>query len=452
MLSKEQKNSPEIFSVSQLNKNAKFTLEKKFNDVWVKGEISEFTNYRQSGHWYFTLKDENSSISCVMFKFKNSYLKNIPEIGDEIVLKGKLSLFEAQGRYQFIAESLEYSGEGDLLKAFENLKNKLLKEGLFDESFKKEIPELPMHIGVVTSPSGAVIQDIRNVLERRAPLSKLILAPSLVQGDKAENEIINALNMLREFNKTEKLDLIIVARGGGSLEDLWCFNSENIAREIYALEIPVISAVGHETDFTICDLVSDLRAPTPSAAAEIASQAHSQIVDKIKILEKSISISIKNYLETKNENFSHTSNVLKKINFNLDQKIFKIDESFNKIVFLQKDRFSSKRLNLIKKRTSLRDRNPLIKLSNQKADLKSKKLIFKNVFNKVLFSKKNSFDTSSSKLQAFSPLSVLSRGYTVSTKDDELLDNTKLTEGDEILTRTERNLILSEITKIDEIK
>ena len=148
MLSKEQKNSPEIFSVSQLNKNAKFTLEKKFNDVWVKGEISEFTNYRQSGHWYFTLKDENSSISCVMFKFKNSYLKNIPEIGDEIVLKGKLSLFEAQGRYQFIAESLEYSGEGDLLKAFENLKNKLLKEGLFDESFKKEIPELPMHIGL----------------------------------------------------------------------------------------------------------------------------------------------------------------------------------------------------------------------------------------------------------------------------------------------------------------
>ena len=149
-------------------------------------------------------------------------------------------------------------------------KNKLLKEGLFDESFKKDIPELPMHIGVVTSPSGAVIQDIRNVLERRAPLSKLTLAPSLVQGDKAENEIINALNMLREFNKTEKLDLIIVARGGGSLEDLWCFNSENIAREIYALEIPVISAVGHETDFTICDLVSDLRAPTPSAAAEIA--------------------------------------------------------------------------------------------------------------------------------------------------------------------------------------
>ncbi len=281
MLSKEQKNSPEIFSVSQLNKNAKFTLEKKFNDVWVKGEISEFTNYRQSGHWYFTLKDENSSISCVMFKFKNSYLKNIPEIGDEIVLKGKLSLFEAQGRYQFIAESLEYSGEGDLLKAFENLKNKLLKEGLFDESFKKEIPELPMNIGIVTSPSGAVIQDIRNVLERRAPLSKLILAPSLVQG----------------FNKTEKLDLIIVARGGGSLEDLWCFNSENIAREIYALEIPVISAVGHETDFTICDLVSDLRAPTPSAAAEIASQAHSQIIDKIEILEKSISISIKNYLE-----------------------------------------------------------------------------------------------------------------------------------------------------------
>ena len=452
MLDKEQKNLPEIFSVSQLNKSAKFSLEKKFNDVWVKGEISEFTNYRQSGHWYFTLKDENSSISCVMFKFKNSYLKNIPEIGDEIVLKGKLSLFEAQGRYQFIAESLEYSGEGDLLKAFENLKNKLLKEGLFDESFKKEIPELPMHIGVVTSPSGAVIQDIKNVLERRAPLSRLTLAPSLVQGDKAEKEIINALNMLQEFNKKDKLDLIIIARGGGSLEDLWCFNSEKIAREIYSLEIPVISAVGHETDFTICDLVSDLRAPTPSAAAEIASQAHSQIIEKIENLEKVISISVKNYLENKNENFSNAYNGLKKINFNLDQKIFKIDESFNKIVFLQKERFSSKRLNLIKKRTSLRDKNPLIKLSNQKANLKSKKLIFKNVFNNALSNKKISYHTFSSKLHAFSPLSVLSRGYTVSTKNDELLDNSKLTEGDEILTRTQRSLVSSKITKIDEIK
>ena len=452
MLSKEQKNSPEIFSVSQLNKSAKFSLEKKFNDVWVKGEISEFTNYRQSGHWYFTLKDENSSISCVMFKFKNSYLKNIPEIGDKIVLKGKLSLFEAQGKYKFIAENLEYSGEGDLLKAFENLKNKLLKEGLFDESFKKEIPELPMHIGVVTSPSGAVIQDIRNVLKRRAPLSRLTLVPSSVQGDKAEKEILNALNLLQEFNQKEKLDLIIIARGGGSLEDLWCFNSEKIAREIYALEIPLISAVGHETDFTICDLVSDLRAPTPSTAAEIASQAHSQIIDKIRNLEKVISISIKNYLEAKHENFRDASDVLKKNNFNLDQKIFKIDEGFNKIVFSQKERFSSKKLNLIERRTSLRDKNPLIKLSNQRANLKSKKLIFKNVFNNSLSNKKISFDTFSSKLLAFSPLSVLSRGYTVSTKDNELLDNTKLTKGDEILTRTQRNLISSKITKIDEIK
>ncbi len=452
MLSKEQKNSPEIFSVSQLNRSAKFSLEKKFNDVWVKGEISEFTNYRQSGHWYFTLKDENSSISCVMFKFKNSYLKNIPEIGDEIVLKGKLSLFEAQGKYQFIAESLDYAGEGDLLKAFENLKNKLLKEGLFDKSFKKEIPELPMHIGVVTSPSGAVIQDIKNVLERRAPLTRIILSPSLVQGDKAENEIINALTILQEFNKKENLDLIIIARGGGSLEDLWCFNSEKIARKIYALEIPVISAIGHETDFTICDLVSDLRAPTPSAAAEIASQTHSQIVDNIENLEKVISISIKNYLEAKNESFRDTFNVLKKINFNLDQKIFKIDESFNKVVFLQRERFSSKRLKLIKKRTSLRDKNPLIKLSNQKANLKSKKLIFKNVFNNVLSNKKTSFDTLSSKLLAFSPLSVLSRGYTISTKNDELLDKTELSKGDEILTRTQRSHIYSKITKIDEIK
>ena len=451
MLTKEQKNSPEIFSVSQLNKSAKFSLEKKFNDVWVKGEISEFTNYRQSGHWYFTLKDEDSSISCVMFKFKNSYLKNIPDIGDEVVLKGKLSLFEAQGRYQFITESLEYSGEGDLLKAFENLKNKLLKEGLFDESFKKDIPELPMHIGVVTSQSGAVIQDIKNVLNRRAPLARVTIAPSSVQGDKAESEIINALNMLQGFNKNEKLDLIIIARGGGSLEDLWCFNSEKIARKIYTFEIPIISAVGHETDFTICDLVSDLRAPTPSAAAEIASQAHSQMIDRIENLKKSIETIFRNYFESKNEYFNEASNVLKKVNFNLDQKIFRIDESLTKIIFLLKERFSYRKLNLINKKTSLRDKNPLILLSIQKADLKSKKFIFKNALNNALSKKKNSFKTLSSKLRAFSPLSVLSRGYSISTKDEELLDNAKLAEGDEILTRTQQNLISSRITKIDEL-
>ena len=178
----------------------------------------------------------------------------------------------------------------------------------------------------------------------------------------------------------------------------------------------------------------------------------SQIIDKIESLEKEISISVKNYLETKNENFSDASNVLKRVNFNLDQKIFKIDECLNKIVFLQKERFSSIRLNFIKKRASLRDKNPLIKLSNQRANLKSKKLIFKSVFNNALSNKKISFDTFSSKLLAFSPLSILSRGYTVSTKDDELLDNTKLTKGDEILTRTQRNIISSKITKIDEIQ
>tara|TARA_Y100000816_G_scaffold43982_1_gene27534 strand:- start:2622 stop:3977 length:1356 start_codon:yes stop_codon:yes gene_type:complete len=451
MLIKEQKNSPEIFSVTQLNKNAKFSLEKKFNNVWVKGEISEFTNYRQSGHWYFTLKDEDSSISCVMFKFKNSYLKNIPNIGDEVVLKGKLSLFEAQGKYQFITENLEYSGEGDLLKAFENLKNKLLQEGLFNESFKKDIPELPMHIGVVTSESGAVIQDIKNVLNRRAPLAKVTLAPSSVQGDKAEGEIINALNLLQDFSKNEKIDLIIIARGGGSLEDLWCFNSEKIARKIYAFEIPIISAVGHETDFTICDLVSDLRAPTPSVAAEIASQAHSQLIDRIENLKNSIKNIFGNYFEFKNKYFNEVCDVLKKINFNLDQKIFKIDERLMKIISLQKEGFSTKKLSLINKKTSLRDNNPLILLSNQKADLKSKKLIFENALNNTLSKKKNFFKTFSSKLQAFSPLAVLSRGYTISTKGDELLDNTKLTEGDEILTRTQQNLISSKITKIDEL-
>ena len=451
MLDKEQKNSPEILSVSQLNKNAKFSLEKKFNDVWVKGEISEFTNYRQSGHWYFTLKDQSSSINCVMFKFKNSYLKNIPEIGDEIVLKGKLSLFEAQGRYQFITESLEYSGEGDLLKAFERLKNKLSSERLFDESFKKTIPELPLNIGVITSPSGAVIQDIKNVLERRAPLTRIILSPSSVQGDKAEKELLKALKNIKELHEKKALDLVIIARGGGSLEDLWCFNSEKLAREIYAFEIPIISAVGHETDFTICDLVSDLRAPTPSAAAEIASQAHSYLEENLKNFSYNLKQNISNHLKSKKDHSTDAYEILNKINFNLDQKILNLDEIFNKINFLQKENFSSKKLNLFNKITFLRDKNPLIKLSSQKSRLVENTLQFKNIFLNSVLEKKNSLNSSSSRLKAFSPLSVLSRGYTVSTKDGELLDNINLDTGDEILTRTQRQLVSSKITKIDDL-
>ena len=451
MLNKEQKNSPEILSVSQLNKNAKFSLEKKFNDVWVKGEISEFTNYRQSGHWYFTLKDQSSSINCVMFKFKNSYLKNIPEIGDEIVLKGKLSLFEAQGRYQFITESLEYSGEGDLLKAFERLKNKLSSEKLFDESFKKTIPELPLNIGVITSPSGAVIQDIKNVLERRAPLTRIILSPSSVQGDKAEKELLKALKNIKEFHEKKALDLVIIARGGGSLEDLWCFNSEKLAREIYAFEIPIISAVGHETDFTICDLVSDLRAPTPSAAAEIASQAHSYLEENLKNFSYNLKQNISNHLKSKKDHSTEVYKILNKTNFNLDQKILNLDEIFNKINFLQKENFSSKKLSLFNIITLLRDKNPLIKLSNQKSRLVENTLQFKNIFLNSVLEKKNSLNSSSSRLKAFSPLSVLSRGYTVSTKDGELLDNINLDAGDEILTRTQRQLVSSKITKIDDL-
>ena len=451
MLNKEQKNSPAILSVSQLNKNAKLSLEKKFNNVWVKGEISEFTNYKQSGHWYFTLKDENASINCVMFKFKNSYLKNIPEIGDEIILKGNISLFEAQGRFQFIAEALEYSGEGDLLKAYENLKKKLLLEGLFEESFKKVIPSKPMHIGVVSSPSGAVIQDIRNILERRAPLSKVTLSPSLVQGEKADDQIIKALEMLTTFNESYKIDLIIIARGGGSLEDLWCFNSEKLARKIYSLEIPIISAISHETDFTICDLVSDLRAPTPSSAAEIISQEHSNFFDRLTDLKRNGLFSLQKNFSNKKNFLKQNLNIFNKVDLNLDQKSLRLDENQNRFTYLQKENLNSKNLLLSKFILNLKDKNPFSKLSSQKADLSNMVLIYKNSFFTNFSEKRNIIKTLISKLNAFSPLAVLSRGYTVTTKNDELLESSILTKGDEIKTRTEKTIISSEIIDINEI-
>ena len=271
-------NNQEIISVSDINNLAKGLLEKDLSNVWIQGEISSFTAHG-SGHWYFTIKDKKSSLSCVMFKFENQNVLFEPKVGDELILNGNISIYAPSGRYQFNVKHIEVFGEGALLKAYEELKEKLEKEGLFDQSTKKEIPLLPLSVAVITSETGAVFKDIINVLRRRSPLVQLTLIESKVQGKTADREITKAI---RQANVTECFDLIILARGGGSMEDLWCFNMESVAREIYNSRLPIISAIGHETDFTISDFVSDLRAPTPSAAAEIISQFHSNLFEEVK--------------------------------------------------------------------------------------------------------------------------------------------------------------------------
>lgn len=258
-----------VLSVSQLNKYVKSIIEQDYNlqTVFVQGEISNFTNHYRTGHYYMTIKDEYSSIRAVMFKSANSRLRFMPENSMNVIIKGRVSVFERDGQYQLYIDDMQPDGAGALSLAFEQLKNKLAAEGLFDESRKRPIPRFPERVGVVTSPTGAAIRDIINVISRRFPAAELILCPVQVQGASAAGQIKAAIEL---FNTKKTADVLIVGRGGGSAEELWAFNEEPVARAVAASEIPVISAVGHETDFTICDFAADLRAPTPSAAAEIA--------------------------------------------------------------------------------------------------------------------------------------------------------------------------------------
>lgn len=262
--------SDSALTVSQLNTYVKLTLESdaKLKRVTVLGEISNFVNYYKSGHLYFSLKDEKSSVKAVMFGAAARYLKFTPENGMTVYAAGRVSLFERDGTYQLYVDSLEPKGAGELMAAFEQLKKKLAKEGLFDESLKKKIPSMPSKIGVITSPSGAAVMDVTNVLSRRFPLVEMVLCPVTVQGEKCAAENISALKAL---NNADGIDVILMCRGGGSVEDLWGYNDEKLVREVSSSKIPVITGIGHETDFTLCDFAADLRAPTPSAAAEVAT-------------------------------------------------------------------------------------------------------------------------------------------------------------------------------------
>ncbi len=384
-------NAPLVLSVSQLNRYVKSRMDADENlfNVFLVGEISNFTDHYKTGHFYFSLKDEEAQIKAVMFRQNALKVKFRPENGLRVIVRGRVSLYEAAGSYQVFVDDMQPDGVGALNLAFEQLKERLEREGLFDAAHKKPLPRFPERIGVITSETGAAVQDILNILGRRFPYAQVVLAPVLVQGEGAPAQLIDAL---QSFNAFKNVDVIILGRGGGSAEDLWAFNDERLAYAVYRSQIPVISAVGHETDFTICDFVADLRAPTPSAAAELAVPDQMQLRAEIHTL---------------------LSRMQRTVTNNLREQRLRLEQSTQKSVL----------------------KNPNLYFDTKRMQLISVSTQFDALEKTILHRARIRLQENAAKLQALSPLSVLARGYSVTTLADgtvvhsanQLSENTEIT-------------------------
>ncbi|MBF0494555.1 MAG: exodeoxyribonuclease VII large subunit [Candidatus Omnitrophica bacterium] len=389
--------SKHVYTITELTRAVRLRLESDFPEIWVEGEISNF-KAASSGHFYFNLKDEEAVLKAVMFKNANMVLSFVPEEGMKVVSRGRLSVYEKQGQYQLYVDALEPTGKGALYAAFEQLKNKLAKEGLFDASRKRPIPFLPGRIGVVTSPTGAVVRDMINVVRRRYANMEITLIPVKVQGEGAGEEIARAIRTLNEYNRyiladapeENPVDVIIVGRGGGSIEDLWAFNEEIVARAISSSEIPVISAVGHEVDFTIADFVADLRAATPSVAAELAVPEKTALIDRLEDLESSLDLAVNGLIE------------------GLGERIKNLEESY-----------------------VLKGPMNLVLQKEQEIDDLVRRLT--TDFNQSLELKEALLAKGSEKLNALSPAAVLGRGYSITFRGGKVIKDASGLEKDEVL-------------------
>ncbi len=447
----DQKKNTNIISVTELNTSAKKLLEKDFSSIWVSGEVSNFRSY-DSGHWYFKIKDDKSELQCVMFKFRNNSINKRPADGDNLILKGSISMYIARGSYQFQVDQIEYAGEGVLLKNFEDLKNKLSKEGLFDSSSKTEIPKIVKNVAVITSPNGAVIQDIKNVLSRRSPLINVYLIPSTVQGEGSDKNLIESFKKITYLNQKNKIDVVIIARGGGSLEDLWSFNSEMLARKIFNFDIPVISAIGHETDFTICDFVSDLRAPTPSSAAEIISEFYVGISESLRMKSQFLKKEFLSLIKNLDSSLALLSKSLIDPRAKLKEDFLKTDEISNKLKYILNSFVSEKNFLVDKRILSLKQLTPLSQVRSKKKEIS---LIRKNIditSKNLLKIKKEKFKGIIKELEALSPLEILARGYSITkikSSQKIVRDSRELKLGETITSIVANSEIESKITKIE---
>lgn len=402
-------------TVSELNRQVKRMLEVSYAQVWIKGELSGLSKPR-SGHWYFNLKDDKAQIRCAIFKGFNQKLKFQPKEGDLILARAKVSLYEGRGDYQLIVESMEPAGLGQLQAAFEALKLKLTQEGIFNPEHKKAIPSMPKKVVVITSASGAVIHDIISVSQRRFPMMEIILIPVSVQGERAAKEVADAIQFA---NKHKLADVMVVGRGGGSLEDLWTFNEEAVARAIFNSNIPIISAVGHEVDFTIADLVADYRAPTPSAAAEKITPDQFELMQQLDLSERRLNYLFMHKLKQCQERLTSQSKRLKHPSESLKDKkqtLIQFRQRINQVI-QHKLKLAAQQLDT--QRLTLRQLSPISKIERHQQTISIQQERIFSLQNKQLKQLEHQLGLLAQTLHTASPLATLGRGYAIIKKGSD---------------------------------
>ena len=441
-----------IFTVSRLNQTVRLLLEQEMGQVWISGEISSFSQ-PSSGHWYFTLKDDTAQVRCAMFRNSNRRVTFRPQHGQQVLVRANITLYEPRGDYQIIVESMQPAGEGLLQQKYEQLKAKLQAEGLFDQQHKQSLPSPAHCVGVITSKTGAALHDILHVLKRRDPSLPVIIYPTAVQGDDAPGQIVRAIELA---NARQECDVLIVGRGGGSLEDLWSFNDERVARAIFASAIPVVSAVGHETDVTIADFIADLRAPTPSAAAEMVSRNQQELLRQILSAQQRLGMAMDYFLANRSRRFTQIYHRLQQQHPQLrlarqQTALERLNQRMNVAIDGQLKRTSQRQSRLLQR---LNQQNPQPRIHRAQTRIQQLEYRLAENVRSRLSATRERFGNAVTHLEAVSPLSTLARGYSVSTATDGkvLKKVTQVKAGDVMTTRLEDGWVESEVKSITPVK
>jgi len=435
--------------VSALNNYIKLLIDDNsfLRKVYLKGEISNFKNH-MSGHLYFTLKDEEARISAIMFRNKTEGLKFTPEDGKKVLVEGRVSSYPAQGTYQIYVEKMEEDGLGNLYVLYEELKKKLASEGLFETTHKKPIPKYPQRIGIVTAPTGAAIRDILSTLKRRYPICETILFPALVQGKSAAPDIVKQIKEAEKHN----IDVLIVGRGGGSIEDLWAFNEEIVARAIYESSIPIISAVGHEIDYTISDFVADLRAPTPTGAAEMAVPTINEVKNQLLKWQLELNHQMKQKIDLYTHRFVELKNayVLKNPSMLYEIKMQKLDHITEQMNHYITHILDQKKNDLTSLKTATIFKNPLLHYQKEAERFKMIPTQLEMQIKNILNGKNHHLSLTINTLKLVNPLNILEKGYSLVSKDDKIIQNSKdLKRNDKISIRMKEGSILASVEEVN---